>query len=58
MPIRAPLLLPEAVGEYVGADNPVRFIGVFVDGLGLAAAVFVRVAPEGGWRRVTILWIC
>ena len=29
------LLLPEAVDDYVGADNPVRFIDAFVDGLDL-----------------------
>src|ERR1700751_5741250 len=28
------LLLPEAVDDYVGSDNPVRFIDAFVDGLG------------------------
>ena len=32
------LLLPEAVDDYVGADNPVRFIDAFVDELDLAAA--------------------
>ena len=32
------LLLPEAVDDYVGVDNPVRFIDQFVDGLDLAAA--------------------
>jgi hypothetical protein len=26
------LLLPEAVDDYVGSDNPVRFIDAFVDG--------------------------
>ena len=30
------LLLPEAVDDYVGTDNPVRFIDAFVDGLDLA----------------------
>ena len=29
------LLLPEAVDDYVEADNPVRFIDAFVDGLAL-----------------------
>ena len=29
------LLLPEAVDDYVEADNPVRFIDAFVDGLDL-----------------------
>lgn len=39
------LLLPEAVDDYVGWDNPVRFIDAFVEGLDLAAAGFC------GWRR-------
>ena len=38
------LLLPEAVDDYVGRDNPVRFIDAFVDGLDLAAAGFERAA--------------
>ena len=29
------LLLPEAVDDYVGPDNPVRFLEAFVDGLDL-----------------------
>ncbi|MFZ3328730.1 MAG: IS1182 family transposase, partial [Methylocella sp.] len=37
------LLLPEAVDDYVGPDNPVRFIDAFVDGLDLAGAGFRRV---------------
>jgi len=32
------LLLPEAVDDYVGTDNPVLFTDAFVDGLDLAAA--------------------
>ena len=40
------LLLPEAVDDYVGSANPVRFIDAFVDGLVLAAAGFGRVAPK------------
>ena len=40
------LLLPEAVDDDVGSDNPVRFIDAFVDGLELAAAGFGRVAPK------------
>jgi hypothetical protein len=32
------LLLPEAIDDYVDADNPVRFIDAFVDGLDLSAA--------------------
>ena len=41
---RSILLLPEAVDDYVGVDNPVRFIDAFVDELDLSAAGFVRVA--------------
>ena len=44
------LLLPEAVDDYVGPDNPVRFIDAFVDGLELAAAGFRRVAPKAAGR--------
>src|SRR5918994_329263 len=40
------LLLPESVDDYVGPENPVRFIDAFVNGLDLAAAGFVRVAPQ------------
>ena len=44
------LLLPEAVDDYVGRDNPVRFIDAFVDGLDLAAAGFERAAPQATGR--------
>src|SRR5438270_643805 len=40
------VLLPEAVDDYVGPDNPVRFIDVFVDWLDLAAASFIHVEPK------------
>jgi len=40
------LLLPEAIDDYVVADNPVRFIDAFVDGLDLAATGFKRVTPN------------
>lgn len=40
------LLLPEAVDDYVGPENPVRFIEAFVDGLDLQSAGFVRVAAK------------
>src|SRR6195256_3442595 len=43
-------LLPESVDDYVGVDNPVRFIDVFVDELDLAAAGFVRVEPKATGR--------
>ncbi|OKP63050.1 transposase [Ensifer adhaerens] len=36
------MLLPEAIDDYVGDDNPVRFIDAFVDGLDLEQAGFRR----------------
>lgn len=44
------LLLPEAVDDYVGADNPVRFIDAFVEGLNLTAAGFERVGAKATGR--------
>ena len=44
------LLLPDAVDDYVGPDNPVRFIDAFVDGLDLEAAGFQRVRPTDKGR--------
>ena len=44
------LLLPEAVEDYVGSDNPVRFIDGFVDGLDLVASGFARVTPAATGR--------
>src|ERR1700726_5198219 len=44
------LLLPEVIDDYIVADNPVRFIDAFVDGLDLAAAGFKRVTPKGTGR--------
>ena len=44
------LLLPDAVDDYVGSDNPVRFIDAFVDGLDLEAAGFQRVQPADKGR--------
>ena len=40
------LLLPDAVDDYVGPDNPVRFIDAFVESLDLEAAGFQRVRPN------------
>ena len=40
------LLLPEAVDDYVGRDNPVRFIEAFVDQLDLEATGFARVQAK------------
>ena len=44
------LLLPDAVDDYVGPDNPVRFIDAFVAGLDLEAAGFQRVRPRDKGR--------
>ena len=44
------LLLPEAVEDYVGPDNPVRFIDAFVDGLDLREAGFARVEAKATGR--------
>jgi hypothetical protein len=40
------LLLPEAVDDYVGPDNLCASLMLFVDGLDLAAAAFIRVEPK------------
>ena len=44
------LLLPDAVDDYVGPDNPVRFIDAFVDGFDLETAGFQRVRPNDKGR--------
>ncbi len=53
------LLLPEALDDYIGPDNPVRFIEAFVEGLDLAAAGFARVQPKAmgrpGYAPATLL---
>ena len=46
------LLLPEAVDDYVEADNSVRFIEAFVDGLDLAGAGFARVEAKATGRQI------
>jgi transposase len=40
------LLLPETVDDYVGPENPVRFIDAFVEGLDLTAAGFACVTAK------------
>jgi len=56
------LLLPEAVDDYVAADNPVRFIEAFVDGLGHRGGDrhrrrFIRLAPTG-WAATRNSAVC
>jgi hypothetical protein len=48
------LLLPEAIDDYGVADNPVRFIDAFVDGLDLASPDEIG-APKWGIRSRTPL---
>jgi transposase len=43
------LLLPESLDDYVGPENPVRFIEAFIDSLDLVAVGFARVhAKQSG----------
>ncbi len=44
------LLLPASVEDYVAADNPVRFIDAFVDGLDPGGAGFLRSRPKATGR--------
>jgi transposase len=44
------LLLPESLDDYVGPENPVRFIEAFVDGLDLTAVGFARVTSKATGR--------
>jgi transposase len=43
-------LLPECLDDWIGDDNPVRAVDVFVDGLDLAALGFDGVIPEATGR--------
>ena len=52
------LLLPEAMDDYVGSDNPVRFIDTFVDGVDLAEAGSGVLSRRGRAGRATRLAIC
>jgi transposase len=38
-------LLPECLDDYIGADNPVRVIDVFIDALDLPGLGFDGMAP-------------
>ncbi len=43
-------LFPERLEDWIGADNPVRVIDVFVDELDLGGLGFGRVAPQATGR--------
>ena len=47
------LLLPESVDDYVGEDNPVRFIDAFVDKLDLAARSLASHRERPGGQAMT-----
>ena len=47
---RQGVLLPEYLDDYVGEDNPVRVVEVFVDELDLGALGFDGVVPEATGR--------
>jgi transposase len=40
------LLLPNSVADYIGPDNPVRFVEAFVDQLDLQETGFSRIEPK------------
>ncbi len=40
------MLLPEAIDDYVGSDNPVRLIEAFVDSIDLVAAGFLPIPRD------------
>src|SRR6266851_3935981 len=45
-------LLPHSLEDYVGAENPVRVIEVFIDELDLAALGFAGMTPAATSRRL------
>src|SRR5271167_3510674 len=47
---RQAYLLPEALDDYVGEDNPVRVVEVFIDELDLGALGFEGVQPAATGR--------
>ena len=49
-PRQQALLFPDVIDDYIGEDNPVRFIDAFVDGLSLEALGFDRFVPEATGR--------
>ena len=51
-------LLPECLDDYIGEDNPVRVIDVFVDALDLAGLGFDGVAPAETGRPATTRRCC
>ena len=52
------LLLPNSVDDYIGPDNPVRFVDAFVEQLDLQGIGFWRVEPRETGRPGITLPIC
>ncbi len=50
-------LFPDRLEDYIGEDNPVRVVDVFVDELDLGALGFVRVAPRATGRPGYQPWV-
>ncbi len=49
-------LFPERLEDWIGEDNPVRVIDVFVDELDLGDLGFGRVAPRAWSRSLRSGW--
>ena len=49
-------LFPEYLGDWIGEDNPVRVIDVFVDELDLAELGFGGIEPESTGRPSVAYW--
>jgi hypothetical protein len=50
-------LFPERLDEYLGEDNPVRAIDVFVDELDLGKLGFDGVEEREGQRNIELVWL-
>jgi len=46
------LLLPNSVDDYIGPDNPIRFVDAFVGQLDMQEAGFFRVEPNETGRLI------
>ena len=52
------ILFPEALDEYIGEDNAVRFVDAYMDGLGLEELGLSRRRPKRPAARPMIRGIC
>jgi transposase len=51
------LLLPNSVDDYIGPDNPVRFVDAFIEELDLQGGAFAELSPTRRVDRVITLGI-